>query len=79
VSTRRNPQGIFSAFEAKFLTYYKQNFNLCFILEKQSQSLAKMVSVDKMNFSISFNEFLKLMSMQQASEPDSEVLLDVFA
>lgn len=47
--------------------------------EKQSQELAKIVSVDKINYSVSFNEFLKLMSIQQASEPDSEVLFDVFA
>lgn len=52
---------------------------LNWISEKQAQDLAKSVSVDKTNFSVSFNEFLKLMSMQQAAEPDSEVLQDVFA
>ena len=41
--------------------------------------MAKSVSIDKTNYSVSFNEFLKLMSLQQEAEPDSEVLLDVFA
>ena len=52
-------------------------FNI--LLEKQAQELAKSVSIDKTNYSVSFNEFLKLMSLQQEAEPDSEVLLDVFA
>ena len=59
------------------------NGSLFFVLkilisEKQAQDLAKNVSIDKMNFSISFNEFLKLMSLQQEAEPDTEVLLEVF-
>ena len=35
--------------------------------------------MDKTNFSVSFNEFLKLMSEQQESEPDEEALVQVFA
>ena len=51
----------------------------CIFSEKQAQDLATSVSVDKTNYSVSFNEFLKLMSLQQEAEPDSDVLLDVFA
>lgn len=40
--------------------------------------LASVVSVDKTNYSVSFNEFLTLMSHQQESEPDHETLVDVF-
>lgn len=47
--------------------------------EEQARMLAKTVSVDKTNCSVSFNEFLKLMSVQQESEPDHETLVDVFA
>jgi Ca2+-binding EF-hand superfamily protein len=46
--------------------------------EEQALYLASMVSVDKTNYSVSFNEFLKLMSMQQEMEPDEETLIDVF-
>ena len=51
----------------------------CCILEEQARILAKTVSVDKTNCSVSFNEFLKLMSVQQEAEPDHETLVDVFA
>ena len=47
--------------------------------EEQAQELASSVSVDKTNFSVSFNEFLKLFSQQQESEPDEGTLVDVFA
>ena len=47
--------------------------------EEQARILAKTVSVDKTNCSVSFNEFLKLMSVQQEAEPDHETLVDVFA
>lgn len=46
--------------------------------ESQAKMLASVVSVDKKNYSVSFNEFLKLMSVQQESEPDHETLIDVF-
>lgn len=45
----------------------------------QAWALAKTVSVDKTNCSVSFNEFLTLMSVQQEVEPDHETLVDVFA
>ena len=47
--------------------------------EEQAQELASSVSVDKTNFSVSFNEFLRLFSQQQESEPDEGTLVDVFA
>lgn len=46
---------------------------------EQARMLAQTASVDKTNCSVSFNEFLKLMSMQKESEPDHETLVDVFA
>lgn len=49
------------------------------LTEEQAQELASSVSVDKTNFSVSFNEFLKLFSQQQESEPDEGTLVDVFA
>ena len=48
------------------------------ISESQAKMLASVVSVDKTNYSVSFNEFLTLMSHQQESEPDHETLVDVF-
>ena len=35
--------------------------------------------MDKTNHSVSFNEFLKLMSLQREVEPDEDTLLDMFA
>ncbi len=55
------------------------NKSIFFLLEDQAKDLASTVSVDKTNFSVSFNEFLKLMSEQQESEPDEEALVQVFA
>jgi len=49
------------------------------LTEEQAQELASSVSVDKTNFSVSFNEFLRLFSQQQESEPDEGTLVDVFA
>ena len=41
-------------------------------------SLARLVSCDRHGFSISFNEYLQLVSIQRKGEPDEETLLDVF-
>ena len=49
------------------------------LTEQQAENLAKKVSVDKTNCSVSFNEYLTLMSVQQEAEPDHETLVDVFA
>lgn len=46
--------------------------------EEQTRDLASTVSVDKTNFSVSFNEFLTLMSKEQEIEPDEETLVGVF-
>ena len=55
-------------------------FNLIHIFsEEQARMLAKTVSVDHTNCSLSFNEFLTLMSTQQEAEPNHETLVDVFA
>ena len=48
------------------------------LLEEQARTLAETVSVDRTNHSVSFNEFLKLMSLQREIEPDEETLLDMF-
>jgi len=47
--------------------------------EEQARTLAKTVSVDKTNCSLSFNEYLTMMSVQSEAEPDHETLVDVFA
>jgi len=47
--------------------------------EEPAKMLAASVSVDKTNYSVSFNEFLKLFSIQRDGEPDHETLVDVFA
>ena len=57
----------------------QNKINPCPFTEEQARMLAKTVSVDKTNCSVSFNEFLKLMSTQQEAEPDHETLVDVFA
>ena len=49
------------------------------LTEDQAGTLAKSVSVDQTNCSVSFNEYLTLMSVQQEAEPDHETLVDVFA
>ena len=57
------------------------NFIISFIAADQAGALAKTVSADtnQTNCSVSFNEFLTLMSVQQEVEPDHETLVDVFA
>ena len=52
---------------------------ICRLNEDQAQTLAKTVSVDKTNCSVSFNEYLKFMSEQKEAEPDRETLVDVLA
>ena len=54
-------------------------FNFLIFSEEQARMLAKTVSVDHTNCSLSFNEFLTLMSTQQEAEPNHETLVDVFA
>ena len=56
----------------------KLNFSTPLFSEEQARSLAETVSVDRTNHSVSFNEFLKLMSTQREVEPDEETLLDMF-
>ena len=56
----------------------KLNSSTSLLSEEQARSLAETVSVDRTNHSVSFNEFLKLMSMQRDVEPDEETLLDMF-
>ncbi|XP_023342314.1 uncharacterized protein LOC111712037 [Eurytemora carolleeae] len=40
--------------------------------------MAGLVSVDETGFSVSFNEYLRLVSLQRRAEPDEHSLLDVF-
>lgn len=49
------------------------------LTEEQARDLASQVSVDKTNHSVSFNEFLKLISLQHEAEPDHETLVEIFA
>jgi len=46
--------------------------------EDQAKSMAGLVSVDLSGFSVSFNEYLRLVSLQRRAEPDENSLLDVF-
>ena len=57
---------------------YKESHLFVSSPEEQARSLAETVSVDRTNHSVSFNEFLRLMSMQRDVEPDEETLLDMF-
>ena len=58
---------------------FSKYFNFLIFSEEQARMLAKTVSVDHTNCSLSFNEFLTLMSTQQEAEPNHETLVDVFA
>ena len=64
--------------QSRFNKTLKLNFATPLFSEEQARSLAETVSVDRTNHSVSFNEFLKLMSMQRDVEPDEETLLDMF-
>ena len=44
----------------------------------QTRSLALLVSSDRSGHSVSFNEYLRLVSMQRRAEPDQQSLTDVF-
>jgi len=44
----------------------------------QAKVMATMVTCDMTGFSISFNEYLRLISIQRRADPDEESLLEVF-
>jgi hypothetical protein len=44
----------------------------------QAKAMAAMVTCDMTGFSISFNEYLRLISIQRRAEPDEESLIEVF-
>lgn len=44
----------------------------------KAKLLAGEVSADVTGYSISFNEYLKLISIKRRAEPDKEMLLEVF-
>ena len=44
----------------------------------QAKSLAGAVSVDVTGYSVSFNEYLKLISIKRRAEPDQDSLTEVF-
>lgn len=46
--------------------------------EEEARGLASLVSVDSLSFSVSFNEYLRLISIQRKSEPSEDTLLHVF-
>ena len=47
------------------------------IIEK-AKAMASQVSVDTSGFSVSYNEYLKLISLQRRAEPDEDKLMEVF-
>ena len=44
----------------------------------KAKSMAGAVSVDVTGFSVSFNEYLKLISIKRRAEPDQDSLTEVF-
>ena len=44
----------------------------------QAKLLAGQVSVDVTGFSVSFNEYLRLISLKRRAEPDEDALMEVF-
>ena len=45
---------------------------------EQASEAAKTVSADSTGHSVSFNEYLKLVSNERKSEPDEDALLNMF-
>merc|ERR1711915_291517 len=46
--------------------------------EEQAKSMVKHVSCDHHGYSLSFNEYLQLVSAQRRREPDEQILMEVF-
>lgn len=46
--------------------------------EGQAKAMVSLVSIDTIGFSVSFNEYLRLVSLQRRAEPSEETLLDIF-
>jgi len=46
--------------------------------EVEAKALIKRVSADRYGSSVSFNEYLTLVSLQRKEEPDEKCLLDIF-
>ena len=44
----------------------------------KAKSFIRKVSADKYGFSVSFNEYLRLVSLYKRRDPDEECLLDIF-
>ena len=55
-------------------------FILCeyLILLFQAKNMAGQVSVDVTGYSVSFNEYLQLISIKRRAEPDEDTLMEVF-
>jgi len=45
---------------------------------EQAKAIAAMVTCDMTGFSVSFNEYLRLISIQRRADPDEETLMEVF-
>ena len=46
--------------------------------DEQTKAIAGLVSCDKTGYSVSFNEYLRLVSMQRRAEPDEQTLMEIF-
>ena len=57
--------------------YVKKIFNLKTTTNQVSE-LARTVSCDNVRFSVSFNEYLQLISIQRRADPDQEALVAMF-
>ena len=51
---------------------------LYYLNNEQASEAAKTVSADSTGHSVSFNEYLKLVSNERKSEPDEDALLNMF-
>ena len=71
-SSQRTNAGWNSVFWEKNLPQHSKTLSFDFFLNCVGK-------VDHTNCSLSFNEFLTLMSTQQEAEPNHETLVDVFA
>ena len=63
--------------EPSLIEESKVQFSILYYYQQASEA-ARTVSVDRTGHSVSFNEYLKLVSNERKSEPDEDALLNMF-
>ena len=53
-------------------------FQKMLLMFMQAQSIVSLVSCDHHGYSVSFNEYLQLVSLQRRREPDEQIMIEVF-